>query len=85
MELRQITPEELKEVIRKHQLWLNGEEGGERADLRNANLSWANLSWARGKVLAIGPIGSRCGITYAYWAKDVIRIRCGCFHGSISE
>ena len=37
---------ELKEILRKHKLWLNGEEGGERADLRGANLIGADLSRA---------------------------------------
>ena len=35
---------ELKEILEKHKKWLNDEEGGERADLRGANLSGANLS-----------------------------------------
>jgi uncharacterized protein YjbI with pentapeptide repeats len=54
------------------------------ANLRGADLYGANLYGARGKVLAIGPIGSRCGITYAYWA-DGIRIQCGCFSGTLDE
>lgn len=35
--------EELKEILHKHQLWLNDEEGGERAHLRSADLRGANL------------------------------------------
>ena len=35
---------ELNEILAKHKKWLNGEEGGERADLRNANLRNADLS-----------------------------------------
>ena len=35
--------EELQEILRKHKLWLNGEEGGEVADLSGANLSNADL------------------------------------------
>jgi len=38
--------EQLNSVIEKHHRWLNNEEGGERADLRSANLSSANLSSA---------------------------------------
>ena len=34
----------LKEILKKHEMWLNGEEGGERANLKNANLSGVNLS-----------------------------------------
>jgi len=36
----------LAEVLRLHQLWLDGAEGGVKADLRDANLSGANLSFA---------------------------------------
>ena len=39
----QYTQEELKEILTKHVKWLNDEEGGERADLRGANLEYANL------------------------------------------
>ena len=37
---------ELKEILEKHNKWLNNGEGGERANLRWANLSGANLSEA---------------------------------------
>ena len=33
----------LKEILEKHTLWLNDEEGGRRADLRRANLREADL------------------------------------------
>ena len=41
----------LEKILEKHEMWLKGEEGGERADLRNAylwnaNLIGANLSYA---------------------------------------
>lgn len=39
--------EELKEILHKHQLWLNDEEGGERALLRGADLYCANLRDAK--------------------------------------
>ena len=50
--MRNITKDELIEVLDKHLKWLRGEEGGERADLhgadlRSANLSSANLSYAQ--------------------------------------
>jgi len=38
-----LKPEELKEILNKHLKWLENEEGGEHADLRDANLSGANL------------------------------------------
>ena len=33
----------LKEILEKHKMWLNGEEGGERADLCVSNLYEASL------------------------------------------
>ena len=36
----------LQEILEKHQLWLNDEDGGIRADLSCANLSCADLSCA---------------------------------------
>ena len=36
----------LDEIIRKHDLWLNGKEDGERANLSSANLRSADLSYA---------------------------------------
>lgn len=51
--LRVISKDELKEVLRKHELWLNNQEGGERAklfltklvkrNLSNLNLAYADL------------------------------------------
>jgi hypothetical protein len=35
--------EKINEVLRLHKMWLNGEKGGVRANLRNANLSYADL------------------------------------------
>jgi len=42
--MRTFTKEQLSEILAKHKAWLNNEEGGERANLRNANLSCADLS-----------------------------------------
>ncbi len=54
------------------------------ADLRGANLRGADLFGAFGKIISIGPIGSRRGITYAFWCEydKNIHIKCGCFSGS---
>ena len=41
-----MTPEKLAEILAKHKLWLNDEEGGVKADLSGANLRKANLSGA---------------------------------------
>ena len=39
----QYTKEQLSEILKKHKAWRYGEAGGERADLREANLRGANL------------------------------------------
>ena len=41
--MKKISDTELKAIIYKHAKWVRGEDGGERADLRNADLSGANL------------------------------------------
>lgn len=41
-----MTQEELAKILELHKKWLNGEEGGERANLSGADLRWANLSGA---------------------------------------
>ena len=41
-----MTPEEINEILKKHSKWLNNEENGVRANLRDANLRGANLSGA---------------------------------------
>jgi hypothetical protein len=51
MELREITKEALKEILKKHLAWLNNAPEGEKANLSYANLrsadfSSANLSYA---------------------------------------
>ena len=35
----------LEEILKKHEMWLKGEEGGERANLMGADLSYAELRW----------------------------------------
>ena len=37
---------ELNEILRLHQMWLNGKKGGKRANLKGANLEEANLKGA---------------------------------------
>lgn len=39
-----MTRKELDDILRKHEMWLIGEKGGERADLKYAYLRYANLS-----------------------------------------
>jgi uncharacterized protein YjbI with pentapeptide repeats len=42
-----MTSEEIKNVLDLHKKWLNNEDGGERANLRWADLSCVNLSGAK--------------------------------------
>ena len=42
----QYSQNELNEILAKHKKWLNGEEGGERADLSYADLRSADLRYA---------------------------------------
>ena len=44
--MRRYTPDELNEVLRLHKLWAQDEEGGQRANLRGANLRRADLQGA---------------------------------------
>lgn len=41
--MKTYTQEQLAEILEKHLMWLDDEEGGERANLRGANLSGAYL------------------------------------------
>lgn len=38
--------EKLREILEKHKKWLNGEDGGERANLYGADLRGANLDFS---------------------------------------
>ena len=51
----------LKEILEKHKKWLCGEEGGEKADLIGADLSYANLNGAN---LSCADL-SRADLSYA--------------------
>jgi membrane protein YdbS with pleckstrin-like domain/uncharacterized protein YbdZ (MbtH family) len=45
--MRKISPEALKKILAKHQLWLDSnQEEGERANLQEADLQWADLQKA---------------------------------------
>ena len=41
--MRKITTEKLKEILRKHELWLNDDSQGEKADFSRVDLRYANL------------------------------------------
>ena len=42
--MRKLSGEEISKILRKHELWLNGDDNGERADFSLCDLSWACLS-----------------------------------------
>jgi hypothetical protein len=44
--MKTYTEEQLQEILQKHKLWIDGEDGGERADLRYADLRYVDLSYA---------------------------------------
>ena len=44
--MKTYTEEELKVILNNHEKWLNNDDNGVRADLRDANLSDADLSYA---------------------------------------
>ena len=54
------------------------------ANLAGANLDGANLAGNR-PILQIGPIGSRCAYLVSYITDAGIKVRAGCFFGSIEE
>ena len=54
------------------------------AYLTGANLDGANLVGNR-PILQIGPIGSRCAYLVSYITDAGIKVRAGCFFGSIEE
>ena len=41
--MKNISVEELNEILEKHEIWLRGEEGGERADLWDTDLRGFDL------------------------------------------
>ena len=44
--MKKIDNKELKTILKKHRMWLNGEDGGERAVLREADMSGADMRGA---------------------------------------
>lgn len=94
------TPEELKKILNKHKLWLEGKEGGECADLSDAYLRGANL---RGAYLS-GADLSGADLSDAYFDDLIFCVDrigsakrrttynatkdivwCGCFWGTFEE
>ena len=54
----------LDEILRKHDLWINDMDGGERANLRSANLRYANLRSAKNLILL--PVADYRGYMHAH-------------------
>ena len=55
-----------------------------RANLDGANLDGAYLIGDR-PIMQIGPIGSRCAYLVAYLTDAGVRVRAGCFFGSLDD
>ena len=41
--MKKLTQSEIREKLQKHNRWFNGEDGGEKADLRYSDLSYSDL------------------------------------------
>lgn len=71
--------EKSKEILDKHAAWLRDEPGGERANLREANLRGAS------GIISIGPGGSRSDMLYAVKHEADCMVKAGCFWGTLAE
>ena len=76
---------DLKEVLRLHELWINDDKDGRRADLSGANLRGADLSCATfdDRIFCLDRIGSVKRRTTYNATKDIVW--CGCFRGTFEE
>ena len=81
MALRKISPEELQEILRKHKMCLNGEEGGERANLECANLVRANLECAN----LTGANLVRANLTGANLDYSCLPLWCGSLNANFDD
>ena len=73
--MRTFTTEQFDEIIQKHSAWLNDEEGGERADLRSADLRSAASIW--GAVGNLSQIKSvQCDLWPVTYTADEMQIGC---------
>ena len=71
--MRKISPEALKKILAKHQLWLDSnQEEGERANLQWADLQWADFRGAnlRGADLRGADLRGAQNLTYARNAQE---------------
>ena len=69
-----MSPEQLKEILDNHKMWLAGKEGGKRADLRGADLRGADLRDAdlRGADLDFSCLPLWCGSLSAHFDDNQI-------------
>ena len=44
--MKKLTQSEIGEKLQKHNRWLNGEDGGEKADLSDSDLSYSDLRYS---------------------------------------
>lgn len=81
---------DLQEILRLHQKWLNGEDGGQRADLSGTDLRRANLSGTDSesvlgyKIFSVQFQTSRNNEKLSYW-EDLDVWTTGCFQGSLDD
>ena len=71
---------ELDEILKLHKMWLNNEEGGKRADLRDADLRRSNLSGAN----LIGAIKMSIHCKWSHGITDGM-IHIGCEKRNIED
>lgn len=71
----EITQERLNEIIASHAKWLRREDGGERANLRRANLQGADLDQTYYQITRIG--SRNATTTYCVEKNNVV---CGCWN-----
>ena len=79
--------DKLKEILRLHDLWLNGDLKGVCANLSGADLSGANLRGANERevntILSVSGIGRERRQTL-FWVEEN-RVWCGCFAGTLQD
>ena len=86
MAQRRIEQGELDELVRKHELWLEGKDGGEKlvlidCDLTRSNLTGSNLSWSD----LTGSDLSRSNLTGSDLDYSVLPLWCGSLKANFDD